>query len=86
MTLLQYFKSKDNCLPKADSSLSEHIPKSSLLSANKEVKKVIDCMKDCRRGPYEKYPPKVKASIAKYAALHGVASALYGATHVSFLL
>ena len=34
-------------------------------------------MKDCRRGPYKNYPLKVKASIAKYAAIHGVASALY---------
>ena len=77
MTLLQYFKAKDCHLLKANSSLSEQIPKSSLLSANKEVKKVINTIKDCRRGPYKKYPPKAKAGIAKYAAIHGVTSALH---------
>ena len=54
MAVLKYLKLKDNHLPKADSSLSEQIPKSSLLAANKEVRKAIDCMKDRRRGAYTK--------------------------------
>ena len=58
---------KEYHLPKANRSLSEKI---------QGVNKVITTIKDCRRGPYEKYPPKAKANIAKYAAIHGVAFAL----------
>lgn len=85
MTLLQYFKLKDYCLPKADSLLSEQMPKSSLLAMHKEVKNVIDSIKDCRRSPYIKYLPKVKASIAKYATAHGVVSAVRHYTRVPCL-
>ena len=38
---------------------------------------MINTIKDCMKGPYEKYLPKAKAGIAKYEKIHGVASTLH---------
>ena len=54
MALLQYFK-KSSLLPNPNGPLSERMPSSSIASANKEVKNLLDGDKKPTRGQYAKY-------------------------------
>ena len=85
MTLYRHFERDDSVLPKTHGSLSTVVPASTIAAANEAVKKVLDSdvgpsEKDAacssRRGAYEHFTPKEKASIGKREAEHGVTATL----------
>ena len=86
MVLYKYFhpQEQNNCLlPKPDGPLSAVMPSSSILTANKEVKTILDCSNDCKkkRGNYEHFSITDKGKIAKYAAENGVTAAIRQLSH-----
>ena len=67
MSILNYFK-RTSLAPDPKGPLSQEVPSTSIIEANKEVKKVIDQPPKKRKGStYIKVTPEVKAKIAKFA-------------------
>ena len=67
--------------PNPQGSLSRRIPSSCIESANKQVSaelaaSIRSTTTKRKRGPYNRYMPKEKAEIAKYAVQHGMSAAL----------
>ena len=67
--------------PNPQGSLSRRIPSSCIESANKQVSaelaaSIRSTTTKRKRGPYNRYMPKEKAKIAKYAVQHGTSAAL----------
>ena len=86
MALLKYFK-KSTVLPNPDGPLSDRMPSSAIISANKEVESLLTQVKDGsssaqsttvtrKRGCYHSYTEEEKTRIAKWAAEFGVASTI----------
>ena len=84
MTLLRYFQQcTDPLLPKPDGPLSTVVSSSSITTANKQVKRVLDLSdraggKDPtpKRGKYKHYTGTEKAQIGKRAVEHGVVATI----------
>lgn len=74
MALLKYFK-KTSVLPNPNGPLSSHIPPPAIVSANKEVKPLLDGQPTAR-GKYFVYSEKEKLKIAKRAAEMGVTNTI----------
>lgn len=83
MVLLKYFK-KSTVLPNPNGPLSDRMPSSAIISANKEVESLLTQGQDGsssaqstrKRGRYHSYTEEEKARIAKRAAEFGVASTI----------
>ena len=85
MVLLGYFKKRASTspggsstkvvvLPDQNGPISKEIPFLQIREANEEVSKVLEAAGKCK--PYLKVPDNKKAVIAKYAAEHGIVSAI----------
>ncbi len=85
MALLKYFK-KSSLLPNPNGPLSERMPSSSIVSANKEVENLLDGDKKPTRGQYTKCSDEEKAKVAKRASEMGVTQARYDFSKRSFLI
>ena len=80
MALYKFFKSckKDACdmpLPSPSGSLNKQLDSAVIEEANKEVSKLITSAGG-KRSPYLKVTPYQKATIAKYAAEHGIVNSI----------
>ena len=77
--ILKYFKPiVKSALPSPEGPLSRDVPSSSIEAANKSVIAVVESEEGAikqKRGSYEKYSPKEKATIANYTVLHGTSAA-----------
>ena len=66
MSLLKYFKREgkgEDGLPNHERELSSKVSSSSILSANNEVKTVLDASKRGHpRGPYDSFTPEERAT------------------------
>ena len=78
-SLHKYFKreakgEEEPSLPDPEGELSGKVPSSSILSANKEVRAVLNASKPRKRlrGSYDSFTPEEKAKIAKKAIENGV--------------
>ena len=81
MALYKYFKpcKKDACdirLPDPSGSLSNKLDSGLIEEANKEVSQLV-MSTGGKRSPYLKITPQQKATIAKYAAEHGIVNAIH---------
>lgn len=82
MALYRYFKSSaDTVLPDPLGPLSKTVPSTAIVSANEEVRQVLNAQQATQpgttkviRGHYSKFTAKQKAKIGKRAAEHGVAA------------
>ena len=79
-TILKYFKLiVKSAQPSPEGPLSRNMPSSSIEAANKSVIAVVESEEGAieqKRGSYEKYSPKEKATTANYAVLHGTSAAI----------
>ena len=79
-TILKYFKpTVKSALLSPEGPLSRDLPSSSIEAANKSVIAVVESEEGAikqKRGSYEKYSPKEKATIANHAVLHGTSAAI----------
>ena len=80
MALYKFFKpcKKDACdmpLPSPSGSLKKQLDSAVIKEANKEVSKLITSAGG-KRSPYLKVTPYQKATIAKYAAEHGIVNSI----------
>ena len=82
LTLFKYFKSSSSkkvVLPCPNGPLSHEVPSTVISAANKEVEEVMATCTDSvkkKRGAYQKFTPKQKATIGNYALLNGTSAAL----------
>ena len=81
MALFKYFKK--SALPNPDGPLSNHIPSTSIIAANKEVQPVLDSQasesnhnSSRKRGHYANYTDAEKTKVGKRAAEMGVTSTI----------
>ena len=74
MALWKYFKQEVKILlPLPTGSLSSVISLGRIVTANKEVQRVMDTINDgLKRGLYEHFDVEERAQICRYAADHGV--------------
>lgn len=80
MALLKYFK-KSSLLPNPEGPLSDQVPSKAILSANKEVEKLVvsedsPVLPTGKQGQYLSYTDEEKAKITKRAAEFGVINTL----------
>ena len=82
LNLFRYFKvsssSPQVVLPSPDGLLSHEVPSTAISEANKEVEEVMMGSRDSgkKRGSYQKYTPKQKATIGSYALINGTSATL----------
>ena len=82
LNLFKYFKSSSSspqiALPSPNGPLSHEVPSTAISAANKEVEEVIasDSIVTKKRGSYQKYTGKQKATIGNYALTNGTSAAL----------
>ena len=82
LNLFRYFKvsssSPQVVLPSPDGPLSHEVPSTAISEANKEVEEVMMGSRDSgkKRGSYQKYTPKQKATIGSYALINGTSATL----------
>ena len=82
MSIDKYFKrlpsSQEKIMPSPHGSLSLSVPSRAVAAANKEVIRVLQQQQRLimakQQGRYNKYLPKERAEIGKYAVQHGVLS------------
>ena len=82
MSIEQYFtrlpSSQEKILPRPRGSLSLSVPSRAIAAANKEVTRVLHQQQRSttvkQRGRYNKYSPKERAEIGKYAVQHGISA------------
>ena len=77
MALLRYLQRRDS-LPDPKGSLSFAIPAQAIARANQEVQAAaenIQVRERRKRGAYNRYSPRDRADIGRYASQHGVAAA-----------
>ena len=78
MALLRYLQRTDG-LPDPRGSLSSAVPRQAIARANQEVQAAVDSEAEVRergkRGAYNRYSPRDRAAIGRYASQHGVAAA-----------
>lgn len=78
MSIEKYFArlptSQEKNLPRPHGSLSLSVPSRAIAAANKEVTRVLQQRSTTvkQRGRYNKYSPKERAEIGKYAVQHGI--------------
>ena len=92
MSLFKYFKvSSSSPLPSPSGPLSAEIPSTAINAANEEVLKALKASEDesgvKRRGSYQKYTAKEKATVGNYVLMHGTSAALrIKRKHVALIL
>ena len=82
MSIEEYFKrlpsSQEKILPSPHGSLTLSVPSRAIVAANKEVTRVLQEQQRLttakQQGRYNKYSPKERAEIGKYAVQHGISS------------
>ena len=73
MSILNYFKRKEEVLPDPRGELSSVLPPRAIALAKLEIKKSTDASKrPTKRGSYHCYSPEQRAAIGKYACTNGV--------------
>ena len=79
MSLLKFFKPSNSNLPQPEGCLATVMPSSSIMAANREVKKVLNepAESTTRRGTYEYFTSEEKALIGKRAAEFGIRASIH---------
>ena len=80
MALWKYFKREVKTpLPSPTGNLYSAISSGGIVTANKEVQRVVETINDgtlLKRGPYEHFDDEERAQIGRHAAVHRVAAAV----------
>ena len=79
MSLLKFFKPSISNFPKPEGCFATVMPSSSIVAANREVKKVLDepAESTTRRRTYEHFTSKEKALIGKRATEFGIIASIH---------
>ena len=90
LNLFKYFRASSSspqvALPSPNGPLSREVPSTAISAANKEVEEVMASGSVTKkRGSYQKYTAKQKATIGNYALINGTSAALrrYAGDHPS---
>lgn len=74
MSILNYFRPSGDSLPEPNGSLSRDLPPHVIRDVNEAVRAEAEKEKTKHRGPYNKYSPKLRATIGKRASIYSIAS------------